>query len=241
MSGFIKTLAMTLVFSTLLCGCEAKSVASSENLTEAINSELSKQVIWMALPGSSVTEGTVSAPFVIVDPYNSNNPETNYAGKTQYLKRVIAYAKLLEKHKAVRLTEDSFTITAPFRGSVRAFGYNVKYNQDLLRTIQTTPFYGLSKAQAGTVELKDIINSTTVFEKDGEKCIDITFSIKMSQKLDCIDDEILESSTITEEVSSLRTTYRLVLDESAKRWVVRDPAPLQMDPVKKFFKSLIDG
>jgi len=63
----------------------------------------------------------------------------------------------------------------------------------------------------------------------------------MSQKLDCIDDEILESSTITEEVSSLRTTYRLVLDESAKRWVVRDPAPLQMDPVKKFFKSLIDG
>lgn len=68
----------------------------------------------------------------------------------------------------------------------------------------------MSKAQAGTVELKDIINSTTVFENDGEKCIDITFSIKMSQKLDCIDEEILEISAITEEISSLRTTYRLV-------------------------------
>lgn len=74
-----------------------------------------------------------------------------------------------------------------------------------------------------------------------KKCIDITFSIKVSQKLDCIDDEILESSAITEEVSSLRTTYRLVLDENAKRWIVRDPAPLQLDPVKKFFKFLIDG
>lgn len=241
MLGFIKTLTLTLVFSTILCGCEDKSVASSENLTEAINSELSKQIIWMALPGSSVTEGTVSAPFVIVDPYNSKNSETNYAGKKDYLKRVIDYAKLLERHKSLKLTEDSFTISAPFIGSVRAFGYTVKYNQDLLRTIQTTPFYGLSKAQAGTVELKDIINSTTVFEKDGEKCIDITFSIKMSQKLDCIDDEILESSAITEEISSLRTTYRLVLDENAKRWIVRDPAPLQLDPVKKFFKFLIDG
>ena len=79
MLGFIKTLTLTLVFSTILCGCEDKSVASSENLTEAINSELSKQIIWMALPGSSVTEGTVSAPFVIVDPYNSKNSETNYA------------------------------------------------------------------------------------------------------------------------------------------------------------------
>lgn len=152
-------------------------------------------------------------------------------------KRVIDYAKLLERHKALKLTEDSFTFSAPFIGSVRAFGYTVKYNQDLLRTIQTTPFYGLSKAQAGTVELKDIINSTTVFEKDGEKCIDITFSIKMSQKLDCIDDEILESSAITEEISSLRTTYRLVLDENAKRWIVRDPAPLQLDPVKNSLNS----
>lgn len=240
MLGFIKTLTLTLVFSTILCGCEDKSVASSENLTEAINSELSKQIIWMALPGSSVTEGTVSAPFVIVDPYNSKIPKPIMPAKRLF-KRVIDYAKLLERHKALKLTEDSFTISAPFIGSVRAFGYTVKYNQDLLRTIQTTPFYGLSKAQAGTVELKDIINSTTVFEKDGEKCIDITFSIKMSQKLDCIDDEILESSTITEEISSLRTTYRLVLDENAKRWIVRDPAPLQLDPVKKFFKFLIDG
>ena len=44
MLGFIKTLTLTLVFSTILCGCEDKSVASSENLTEAINSELSKQI-----------------------------------------------------------------------------------------------------------------------------------------------------------------------------------------------------
>lgn len=236
MLGFIKTLTLTLVFSTILCGCEDKSVASSENLTEAINSELSKQIIWMALPGSSVIEGTVSAPFVIVDPYNSKIPKPIMPAKRLF-KRVIDYAKLLERHKALKLTEDSFTISAPFIGSVRAFGYTVKYNQDLLRTIQTTSFYGLSKAQAGTIELKDIINSTPVFEKDGEKCIDITFSIKVSQKLDCIDDEILESSAITEEVSSLRTTYRLVLDENAKRWIVRDPAPLQLDPVKNSLNS----
>lgn len=241
MLGFIKTLTMTLVLSIMLSGCEDKSVASSENLTEAINSELSKQIIWMALPGASVTEGTVSFPFVIVDPYNSKNSENSYAGKTEYLKKVIAYAKLLERHNVLKLTEDVFTITAPFRGSVRAFGYTVKYNQDLLRTIQTTPFYGLSKAQIGTVKLKDIINSTSVFEIEGEKCIDITFSIEMDQKLDCIDDEILEESSITEDISNLRTTYRLTLDESAKRWVVKDPSPLQMDSVKKFFKSLIDG
>ena len=90
--GFIKTLTLTLVFSTILCGCEDKSVASSENLTEAINSELSKQIIWMALPGSSVTEGTVSAPFVIVDPYNSKNSETNFLGIPSLLLRARRYS-----------------------------------------------------------------------------------------------------------------------------------------------------
>lgn len=86
MLGFIKTLTLTLVFSTILCGCEDKSVASSENLTEAINSELSKQIIWMALPGSSVIEGTVSAPFVIVDPYNSKIPKPIMPAKRLFKK-----------------------------------------------------------------------------------------------------------------------------------------------------------
>lgn len=240
MSGSIKTLITTLIFSITLCGCEDKSVASSENLTEAINLELSKQIVWMPLPGSSVTEGSVTTPFVVVDPYNSHNKENTYLGKKKYLKGIIDYAKFLERHKVLRLSENYFTTTAPFRGPAQVFGYTVKYNQDLLRTIQTTPFYALSKAQVGTVELQDIINSTSVFEKDGEKCIDITFSIKMSKKLDCIDEEVLERSSISEEVARLRTTYRLVLDDNLKRWVVKDPFTLKMDPIKKFFKSLID-
>jgi hypothetical protein len=42
MLGFIKTLAMTLVFSAALCGCEDKSVASSENLTHIPDQKISK-------------------------------------------------------------------------------------------------------------------------------------------------------------------------------------------------------
>ncbi len=228
--------AFALMFS--LNACSDKSIPSSENLTEAINDEIVDAGLWIPVAGSSVIEGSTNEPFVIVDP---DKNELSQAGKSnaQYLRGLIAYAKVLEQSGAISLKGGQFQTYLPFEGLVERKGYFVSYNDDLSRTLKATPYLGIMAAKVANLEVNNFVKTTAPYELDGQEWVDITVTLKYSQVLDCINTDVLRASYAMDEVNNAEIKFHLYLDDNAKRWKVDNKIDLPLDPVKKFYTSLV--
>ena len=77
------------------------------------------------------------------------------------------------------------------------------------------------------------------FELDGQEWVDITVTLKYSQVLDCINTDVLRASYAMDEVNNTEIKFHLYLDDNAKRWKVDNKIDLPLDPVKKFYTSLV--
>lgn len=237
----ICTLLMLIISAISLSACEDKSVASCDNLIEAINNVISKEEIYIVVPCLSLRADKTVPPFVVIDPMLKN--KNNYRLATQkeiYLNRIVQYAKAMERSGAISLRQSRFKLYLPYTGEQIFSGYEVDYDRNIARTLQPTPFYGLGKANVGRVQVSEILKTTNPFFNDGVKYVDITFNIKLTDVLDCIDEELLYDSFVKEEVDDVKATYRLYLDKDSLSWKVKDPKALNIDPVRKFFSYLIE-
>ncbi|MGN0894498.1 MAG: hypothetical protein ACI4ND_05820 [Succinivibrio sp.] len=235
-----KCLLTYISLAVILSACQDKSVPSSENLIEAINNEISKQNVYLPLPGASTVDGTVKPPIVLVDFANPKNAKSYFGIKDSYQKKLLDYAELLRKRNLLSMKEASFPVKFPFRGVSTCYGYILEFSPQLNRTLSPSKYYEISKAILGNLEVKEIVRSTYPFVVEGLSCIDITFSVKLSQYLDNLTEDVMIASFVKEEVANAQTTYRLYLDESSKSWKVLDPKPLKIDPVKRFFRYVVN-
>ncbi len=237
----IAFLLMATISAFFTSGCSDKSVCSSENLINAINNVLSKQAIYIAIPCTPLEENKPVPPFVVIDPMmgNKNVVKGSNHRKDIYLNRLVKYAKLLEQSGAISLKKSSFKIHSPFSGLVKRNGYIVDYHRDISRTLELTEYYGVGKANIGTIEVREITKTTKPFYVEGIKCVDISFTVKLSKLISCISEEVLLASYAQEEVDNAEATYRLYLDEDAKEWKVKNKKPLLIDPIRRYFMSLL--
>lgn len=239
----IRLLFLVIAFflnSLFVCGCTDRTSATYENLKYAIDSELKNQIIRIPIPGSSVHEGTTDVPFVLADPTLEENKNRNFEKHmVSYLNKLVSYANTLEKSGALNLSYANFTYHKNFVGSIKMSGYQIEYNQDLTRSMSLTPYYAISSAQIGLLEVQDFIKTTVPFIDDNKQCIDVTFSVKLTNVLDCINDDVLFESGAKEAVRNSINTYRLYLDESQKEWkVLVKTKTIAIDPVSVFYKRL---
>lgn len=234
-------IAFSFISSLFVCGCSDRSSATYENLKYAIDNELRKQIISIPIAGSSVHEETTDIPFVIIDPtLKANQNRSLDKHMIFYLNKIVSYAHTLENSGALKLTEATFTFHKNFVGSIKMSGYQVEYNQDLTRTMTVTPYLAISSAQIGSLEVRDFVKTTNTFMDDGKQCIDVTFNVKLTNVLECINDDVLFESGAKKAVSNCVNTYRLYLDESNKEWrVLMKTKTSTIDPVATLYKRLI--
>ena len=209
-SAFTLTVAsvLTLMFTT---GCTDESIASSNNIKSAINRELAKQSVWIALVGSSAREGSNKPPFVILDPRAKINEQM-----------------VVKKHRH-----------NPFNGTIHSYGFVVQYNQELTGSLSVLPYYGLVQAKIASLEVRDFIKTTSPQKKNGVEYVDITFTVQMNDLASCINQDVLRESFALEEVGNAVTTYRVFFNKDTQRWEVLEPKHVIIDPVGRYYRKLI--
>ena len=226
---------------SLVSGCEDRAVASSNNMIRAINKVISNEEVMIAIPCMSLRDDKVVPPFVIIDPMLKELGVTATGHqKDIYLNRIVKYAKVMEKSGAINLKKSRFKIHMPFVGIKVFNGYEVDYNPDIARTLQISPYYGLAMATIGTLQVNELIKTTTPYFEDGIKYVDITFTVKIDNLLSCIDDDTLIESFAKEEVDNAKATYRLYLDKDSLEWKVQKPKKLNINPLRKSFVYLVE-
>lgn len=239
----LKTLLLSVFsvcFTMSLSGCSDESIASSNNIKKAINRELAKQSVWIALVGSSAREGSNKPPFVILDPRAKINEQMVVKKhRLAYLNTILNYAFTLQNSGALRLETGYFDIHNPFNGTIHSYGFIVQYNQDLTDSLSVLPYYGLVQAKIASLEVKDFIRTTTPQIKNGVEYVDITFTVKMADLASCINQDVLRESFALEEVGNAVTTYRVYLNKDSSRWEVLEPKHVIIDPVGRYYRKLI--
>lgn len=238
---FKYVLALCFLFCNLcIVGCTDRSASSYENLKYAINNELKKQIVSIPIVGSSINEGTTDLPFIIVDPSLKGNKQKLIDKHLQrYLDRLVKYARTLERAEAVKLSLSKFNVHKNFVGTVNLEGYIIEYNPDITRTMSVTPYYGISSAKVANLEVRDFVKTTNAFIEDTKLCIDVTFNVKLTNLISCVDDDVLLESTTKEVIGNTQMVYRLYLDTRRKEWRVLKSQPTSIDPVKTLYKRLI--
>jgi hypothetical protein len=238
-SAFTLTVAsvLTLMFTT---GCTDESIASSNNIKSAINRELAKQSVWIALVGSSAREGSNKPPFVILDPRAKINEQMVVKKhRMAYLNSIINYAFTLQNSGALRLENGYFDIHNPFNGTIHSYGFVVQYNQELTGSLSVLPYYGLVQAKIASLEVRDFIKTTSPQKKNGVEYVDITFTVQMNDLASCINQDVLRESFALEEVGNAVTTYRVFFNKDTQRWEVLEPKHVIIDPVGRYYRKLI--
>ncbi|MGN0915502.1 MAG: hypothetical protein ACI4NE_04015 [Succinivibrio sp.] len=230
-----------LIFASLciLTGCRDKSVASSENLRESINDVIRGTPVYIAITGMSTREGSGAPPFVVLNPISSDGKKYSMSDQEfSYLTGLLRYSRVLEKAGAIKLEPGKFVIQRPFIGRSTHDCYEVIPTKDILRTISPTPFQGLMKAMIGTITVDQFTSTSRHQFDDGVWYIDVTFTVKLDRKLDCVDDNVLFESGVLEVLANSSFTYRLYLDERKHEWTVLEPKPITIDTVRVLFKKL---
>lgn len=237
---FYRSLLSILSIASLVfvSGCIDNSKLTTENLKKAINQDLAKNQIYIAIPGQLLDSGAMVKSFVIFDPDYEKESNTSSVYDNMYLQGLIDYAFVLEKSKLLNLSRGVFKKKVEFVGMVDSKGYSLTYIDDINRTLSPTKYPGILKAMIGNLEVRDFVKTTNPYMEDGLKTIDIEVNVKLANKLDSISEEVVIDSYAYEEISRAVISYKLYLDETERRWKIKSSTSAKIDIVKRFYRSI---
>ena len=237
---FYRSLLSILSIASLVfvSGCIDNSKLTTENLKKAINQDLAKNQIYIAIPGQLLDSGAMVKSFVIFDPDYEKESNTSAVYDNMYKQGLIDYAFMLENAKILNLTRGVFKRKVEFEGMIESKGYALSYISDIERTLSSTKYPGILKAMVGNLEVRDFVKTTNPYFEDGLKTIDVEVNVKLANTLDSISEEVLIASYAYEEISRAVISYKLYLDETERRWKIKASKSAKIDIVKRFYRSI---
>ena len=230
-----KILLPLFISSFFLCSCSKDpTLANEENFTFAIDSFLLKDEVRIIAPGILVDES--KKLFAIEDPHAEVNSKKQYQVKdVRTLDVLISYAKVFSKAGGLTMKEGQFSQNILFGlGKTYSYGYLIEFNEALSKDLSYAPLLGFPIVKAGNLCVDKIKKFTSLAKEEGRNVSYVTFSKKVCNLTEGINDEVIKHSGILDALGE-DTTYKLV--QNNKGWdVLEDDKIIDLDFVNYFLK-----